>query len=363
MTNRLDKIDIIFNNSDLDLVAIVPGSNFKYLTGVNFHLMERPTLLLLKKNTKPVAILPVLEVDSFKLHNIDADIISWQDKDGYIDAFYKAADILGQVGSIGVEGQRMRYFESLALQKAFPETKIVNSHSLISKVRLLKDSKEIENLKKAISISEKSLTTTIDSIKENKTEIEIKNILIQEIYKNGAEGLSFDPIVLAGSNSALPHGHSSEYEIKKGNAILFDFGAMVDGYNADITRTFFLDFADDYQKDFYDTVLKANLLGIEKSLVGNTLNDVDDSVLNSLEQSRYSEFVVHKTGHGLGLDVHEDPYVMRGNEEKLEEGMVITIEPGLYNPKSLGVRIEDDVHIILGKPEILTSFTKKLTII
>ena len=93
------------------------------------------------------------------------------------------------------------------------------------------------------------------------------------------------------------------------------------------------------------------------------VDSLDDSVLNSLEQSRYSEFVVHKTGHGLGLDVHEDPYVMRGNEEKLEEGMVITIEPGLYNSKSLGVRIEDDVHIILGKPEILTSFTKKLTII
>ena len=108
MINRLNKIDIIFNNSDLDLVAIVPGSNFKYLTGANFHLMERPTLLLLKKNTKPVSILPVLEVDSFKSHNIDADIISWKDKDGYIDAFYKAADILGQVGSIGVEGQRMR---------------------------------------------------------------------------------------------------------------------------------------------------------------------------------------------------------------------------------------------------------------
>ena len=363
MTSRLNKTNIIFNNSDLDLVAIVPGANFRYLTGGNFHLMERPTVLFLKKDSKPVVILPFLEVDVFNKLNIDAEIISWQDKDGYIDAFYKASKILGKIYSIGVEGQRIRFFESSALQEAFPESKILNTHALISKVRLLKDSNEIDALKKAISISEKSLFNTLDFIKEEKTELEIKNFLIQELYKNGSEGLSFDPIVLASKNSALPHGHSTDYKLKKGDAILFDFGGTINGYNADITRTFFLDFADDYHKDFYETVLKANLVGIENSKVGNTLNEVDDSVLTLLEESQYDQYVVHKTGHGLGLDVHEDPYVVRGNQESLEEGMVITIEPGLYNPKSIGVRIEDDVHITSNGPEILTSFTKNLTII
>ena len=144
---------------------------------------------------------------------------------------------------------------------------------------------------------------------------------------------------------------------------MFDFGASINGYNADITRTFFLNSANEYQKDFYNVVLKANLVGNEKSVVNNTLDNIDDSVLKFLEQSQYSEFIVHKTGHGLGLDVHEDPYVMRGNLEKIESGMVITIEPGLYNPNLLGVRIEDDVFITSEGPEILTDFAKELTII
>tara|TARA_B110000091_G_scaffold18685_1_gene17606 strand:+ start:397 stop:1488 length:1092 start_codon:yes stop_codon:yes gene_type:complete len=363
MANRLNKVETIFANCDVDLVAIIPGSNFRYLTGGNFHLMERPTVLLLTKNSKPVVILPILELDVFNKLNIDAEIITWQDKDGYVDAFRKASEIIGKVNSIGVEGQRIRFFESSALQEVFPGAKIINAHSLISKVRLLKDSKEIEALEEAISISEKSLSNTLNFIKENKTELQIKNFLIQELYKNGAEGLSFDPIVLASNNSALPHGHSGNYELKKGDAILFDFGATVDGYNADITRTFFLNSANDYQKDFYNVVLKANLVGIEKSVINNTLDNIDDSVLKLLEQSEYSEFIVHKTGHGLGLDVHEDPYVMRGNLEKIEAGMVITIEPGLYNPNLLGVRIEDDVFITSEGPKILTNFTKKLTII
>ncbi|MDC0226651.1 Xaa-Pro peptidase family protein [Alphaproteobacteria bacterium] len=363
MKNRLDKINIIFDNSNLEMVAIVPGANFRYLTNGNFHLMERPTVLLLKKNTKPIVILPLLEVDVFKNLNFDAEIISWQDKDGYINAFYKASQLLGKLNSIGVEGQRIRFFESSALQEVFPDSKIVNSHALISKIRLNKDSNEIDSLKKAISISEKSLSTTLDFIKENKTELEIKNFLIQELYKNGSEGLSFDPIVLASKNSALPHGHSTNYNLKKGDAILFDFGGTINGYNADITRTFFLDHADDYQIDVYKSVLEANLIGIEKSKVNTTLHEVDNSVLNFLEKSQHSQYIVHKTGHGLGLDVHEDPYVVRGNQEKLEEGMVITIEPGLYNPDALGVRIEDNVHITANGPEILTSFNKKLTIV
>ena len=363
MTNRLNKIESVFNNSKLDLIALVPGSNFRYLTGGNFHLMERPTLILFTKNKKPVAILPVLEVDSFKKLNVDADIVAWQDKDGYINAFRKAAEIIGKINCIGIEGQRIRFFESAALQEAFPNAVIQNSHALISKIRLNKDKNEIESLKKAILISEKSLMNTIDFIKENVTELDIKNYLIQELYKNDSEGLAFDPIVLASGNSALPHGHSGNYKLKKGDAILFDFGATIDGYNADITRTFFLNYADDYQSEFYNTVLQANLIGIEKSIVNNSLNNVDDSVLGYLEHSKFKEFIVHKTGHGLGLDVHEDPYVMRGNQAKLEEGMVITIEPGLYNPSKLGVRIEDDVCIDSEGPEILTSFSKDLTVI
>ena len=363
MTNRLKKLDNLFEKNSIDAFAIVPGSNFRYLTGGNFHLMERPTVLIIKKNHRPVAILPSLEIDSFNALSLDAEIISWHDKDGYIDAFKKASQILGPLKNIGVEGQRIRFFESLALQESFKDCKIVNAHSLISTVRLNKDSDEIKNIEKAISISEIALSNTIKYVSHGKSELEIKNFLIQELYKNGAEGIAFDPIVLGSKNSALPHGHSTDYILEKGDALLFDFGASINGYNADITRTFFIDNASDYQRNYYNTVLKANNAGIDKSRINITLDEVDDTVLKILEESEYKDFVVHKTGHGLGLDVHEDPYVVRGNKNVLTEGMVITIEPGLYNPDSLGVRIEDDVLITETEPKILTKFSKELIII
>ena len=196
------------------------------------------------------------------------------------------------------------------------------------------------------------------------SELQVKQFLMQELYKNGAEGLSFDPIVLTGPNSAIPHGHSSNQNIiKKSDALLFDFGATIKGYKADITRTFFMIEADEYQKKAYETVRKANEIGIQKSKIPNSMHDIDNETTLILENSNFKEYIVHKTGHGLGLDVHEDPYVVRGNDTKLEQGMVITIEPGLYIPQKFGIRIEDDVLITNDEPAVLTSFSKDFRII
>ena len=241
---------------------------------------------------------------------------------------------------------------------------IINAQRIISNIRLHKDNHDVENLQKAINIAETTLANTINYVEIGKSEIEIKNFLLQQLYENGAEGIAFDPIVLAGSNSALPHGHSSnDYFLKDGDCLLFDFGAVVNGYNSDITRTFFVGSASDEQKNFYDAVLKANKLGLSISKPNLTMHNLDDSVLNSLEDSGYKDYIVHKTGHGLGLDVHEDPYIMRKNNELLEEGMVITIEPGLYKQGDLGVRIEDDVLITNDGCKSLTTFSKELRII
>ncbi len=120
---------------------------------------------------------------------------------------------------------------------------------------------------------------------------------------------------------------------------------------------------DEYQRNAYETVRRANEIGIQKSKMPNTVHDVDNETTLILENSDYREFIVHKTGHGLGLDVHEDPYIVRGNKASLEEGMVITVEPGLYIPEKFGIRIEDDVLITNNQPRVLTSFPKELRII
>ena len=361
---KINKLISNLEGQDLDALALVPGSNFKYATGGNFHLMERPTLLIVSKNNKPIVILPVLEVDSFSHLNIDADIFEWQDSDGYQLAFDKAFNKLGSISKIGVEGQRMRVFEMQAIEKSMQNIKIINAQKLISKMRLIKDSLEIKNLKQAIVIAESALSDTIKFVKVDKTEIEIKNFLTQKLYQYGAEAIAFDPIVLAADNSALPHGHSrNDYRIKAGDCLLFDFGATINGYHSDITRTFFVESVSDEFKNIYSAVLTSNEIGRRISKPKLTLHDLDDQVLNSLSDSGYEDLIVHKTGHGLGMDVHEDPYVMRNNQETLESGMVITIEPGLYKQGSLGIRIEDNVLITDIGSESLTSFSRDLTVI
>ncbi|MCB1376452.1 MAG: M24 family metallopeptidase, partial [Rhodobacteraceae bacterium] len=147
------------------------------------------------------------------------------------------------------------------------------------------------------------------------------------------------------------------------DALLIDFAIRCDGYYSDITRTVFLERVEDADRAVYETVLEANRLGREIAAPGMAAGDLDDAVLRVLERSPFARFIMHKTGHGLGLDVHEPPMVMRGNRQELRPGHVLTIEPGLYDPSRLGVRIEDDVLITATGCETLTSFPRELTIV
>ena len=148
----------------------------------------------------------------------------------------------------------------------------------------------------------------LDFVKEGLTEVEIKSFLMQQLLKFGAQGIAFEPLVLAGSNSALCHGHSRhDYKIQNGDCLLFDFGATTNGYHSDITRTFFVNSVSEQERNMYDVVLRANQKGREISKPGMSMHDLDDGVTKVLEDSAYKDFIVHKTGHGLGMDVHEDP--------------------------------------------------------
>ena len=199
---------------------------------------------------------------------------------------------------------------------------------------------------------------------EGETEAEVEAILLRNLFSQGADGLSFAPIVAAGDNAAKPHAHArADYHLKTGDPLLIDFGGTYQGYSADITRTFFVKEVSDYDRAFYETVLAANSKGREISRPGITASAVDDAVLTVLEQSQFAQFSRHKTGHGLGLDVHEAPQIMRGNNQVLEAGMVFTIEPGLYREGEAGVRIEDDVLVTDTGIECLTSFPRDLRLV
>lgn len=352
-------------DAGLDAVALVPGPNFKRLFGRDFHLMERPLIVIVPAEGKPVAIVPNLEMASFDAIGFEGHVYDWRDEDGYDEAFAAAANALpSSVRTIGLEAQRMRVFEQMALSRALTRVTFTDAHGSISSVRLIKTAEEIADLQKAIHISEAALEATLGELSIGQTEKQIEAILMRQLFSHGADGLAFEPIVAAGDNSAQPHASArADYAIKSGDALLFDFGGKWNGMNADITRTFFVGAVSDHDRDFYHTVLAANEVGRAATKAGVTAHDVDDAVQVTLEASPFAEFARHKTGHGLGLDVHEAPQIMRGNHDVLETGMVFTVEPGLYRINECGVRIEDDVVVTEDGADCLTTFPRDLRII
>lgn len=357
----------ILTRTGLDGVALVPGANFRRVFRKDFHQMERPLVVVVPREGEPVAIVPHLELQSFKPIGFPGQVFPWRDEAGYMDAFMAAGAALTGLTSgarIGVEGQRMRVFDLFALQAALPQASFIDIHGEISKVRLHKSADEIALQRKAIEISEAALEATLGEIRVGMSETEIESILLRNLFSHGADGLAFAPIVAAGDNAAKPHAHARpDYRIRPGDALLFDYGGSYQGYSADITRTFFVKEVSEHDRAFYETVLAANAKGREVSRAGVTASDVDDAVQKVLEQSQFASFIRHKTGHGLGLDIHEAPQIMRGNMDVLEPGMVFTIEPGLYRDGECGVRIEDDVVVTEDGIECLTSFSRELRIV
>ena len=183
------------------------------------------------------------------------------------------------------------------------------------------------------------------------------------MLSHGANDLAFAPIVLVGAKTANPHGVSDDTAISPGDPLLIDFGASFGGFNADITRTVFFDHVGDEHAKIYEAVLAANIAGRAAAAPGMSAHELDVTTTAILKSSPFPDLIVHKTGHGLGLDVHEAPYVMIGNHMNLAAGMVITIEPGLYRPDDVGIRIEDDVVITRSGSRSLTQFDRALQII
>jgi Xaa-Pro dipeptidase len=363
----LEPLKQVLARTALDALVVVPGANFRRVFGQDFHQMERPLAVIVPRTGEPVAVVPHLELGSFTPIGFPGKIFAWRDEEGYMGAFTAAGLALPQLRAgtrIGVEGQRMRVFDLFALQKALPGAAFIDAHAEISAIRLHKTSDEIARQRQAIRISEAALEATLAEVAVGMTETEIESILLRNLFSHGADGLSFAPIVAAGDNAAKPHAHARpDYRIKPGDALLVDFGGTFQGYSADITRTFFVKEVSDYDRAFYETVLAANAKGREAARPGLTASDLDDTVLKVLEQSQFAQYARHKTGHGLGLDVHEAPQIMRGNSQILEPGMVLTIEPGLYREGEAGVRIEDDVVITENGIECLTTFPRELRLV
>ena len=363
-SKRLEKLYGIMRGAGLDVIALIPGPNHRYLTGAEHYVLERPIVTFYSLEREPLAVIPELEVPLFEGHPKPAELVSYTDAEGYQGAFKAALSALGSGGKIiGVEGLLMRFFEGEIIRQAAPAATVIDATTPLADLRLHKDAGEIACLRRAIEISETALHKMHAEIRVGMTEIEAAAILEDHMRALGGEGLSFGTILHAGGNSTLPHSGPLAYRIQRGDPLIVDYGATYGGYCADITRTFFVGGVSEEQREFYAIVQAANEAGRRAAVPGASAESVDIAARQVLLDAGYADLIRHRTGHGIGLEAHEAPYIVIGNQRILEPGMTFTIEPGIYRDGEIGVRIEDNVLITEDGSESLTSFPRELLVI
>ncbi len=273
----------------------------------------------------------------------------------------KAARRLG-LRRIGFAGNRLHVtpFDELRRQLSPVGGRLVEVGDPIGTLRTHKDTGEVTAIRRAIRVAEQAFLAVRRTIRIGQTELELAHRLDYEMGRRGAESPAFPTIVAEGPNAALPHAQPGDRPIRRGSAILFDWGASVGGYRSDLTRVLFVDRIPTRFRRVYNVVLEAQQRAIRFAGAGREIRRVDRAARSHIAQCGYGEQFGHSLGHGLGLEVHEIPSLNRRTKGRLEPGMVVTIEPGIYLPELGGVRIEDDVLVTGQGVEVLTSLPRDL---
>jgi Xaa-Pro aminopeptidase len=268
--------------------------------------------------------------------------------------------LLGGLQVVGFETAHIQHRDFQRLVEAGARWQWRPTVDLVETLRERKDDTEIEKITAAADIATTALGRTLPQIRAGMKELQVAGVLEKELRDAGSEGFAFPSIVASGPRAALPHAHSSTRELESGDFLLMDFGAVVDGYCSDLTRTVVVGRASDEHRGVYEIVRIANERASSGVRAGMSGRDADGLARDYIERAGFGPLFGHSLGHGIGLEVHEAPRLARTAEGSLAEGAVVTIEPGIYRPGWGGVRIEDDVVLEAGGPRILTQFAREL---
>ncbi len=325
------------------MAILAPSSSLFYLLGLDLVADERLVAGLFWPDGRVDMVVPALYAEEVasRLPGIEAFV--WNDGEnpyGLVARRLKGMAISEVLVDNGMWAEHL-----IGLQGAVPGVKWGAVTPLLREMRRVKDGAEIDALKKAAGIVDRALAATLPAIRVGMTEKDVAWNLEREIRENGGERLSFPSIVAFGSNGALPHYRAGERVLREGDTIVMDFGCVRDGYCSDITRTVALGTPPPQFTEVYDVVRKAHDEAMKAVRPGRPCQDVDRAARRVISESGYGKYFIHRTGHGIGLDGHEEPYIVEGNAQPLEEGMTFSIEPGIYLPGRFGVRIEDIVVV------------------
>jgi Xaa-Pro aminopeptidase len=339
----------------MDGVVVVPGPNMRYLTDVESFLLERPFMLLVPTGGGAHLVAPELESGPYRRSPLKITVHSWTDAQGPGGAIEAAARGAGFEGTWGVEGKApFGYLEKLTEGR---KTRLRGAEDILQGLREIKDDAEITLVRRSAAILSGSFQEFPDLIRDGMTEIELARAATDAIYEKGATKVD-DMLVQSGWRAADPHSLPSSKKIRKGESIVVDVGTSYHGYYADVTRTFCLGAAKEFEK-VYGVVLEGQREAIRAANAGVEVGVVDGAARRVIDKSGHGREFFHRTGHGLGLEIHEGPYIVTGGREILRNGMYFTVEPGVYLRGKLGVRIEDDVLISSGIGEEVTKGPKE----
>ena len=350
----------------LDALALNAGFSLYYLTGLNFHLSERPVVVFFTPPAPPVIVLPKFEAGKAENPPFPIQAFAYEeDPSTWQDVFSSAARAAALDGKkIGVEPRRMRVLELHLLEAAAPVAQFLSAEEQMATLRMHKDASEIVAMRKAARIAQDAVRATLPLIHPGMTERQLAAELTLQILRHGSDAeMPFSPIVASGPNSANPHAFPSDRQLSEGDLLILDWGANAKGYYSDLTRTFSIGEPDPEYKKIASVVAKANEAARKMARPGVTAAQVDQAAREVIEEAGYGDYFLHRTGHGLGLEGHEEPYIRAGNPMVLKPGMTFTIEPGIYLSGRGGVRIEDDFLITKAGGESLSDYPRDLAII
>jgi Xaa-Pro dipeptidase len=364
--DRLAILRQVMEERSLETLALLPGPSLFYLSGLSFHLLERPIVCFFNIKKDPLIIVPELERSKVEASHLKIDVLDYgEDSASRLKAFDVAGKKLGlEKTRVGIEPLGMRAYELRLLEGAAADVKLGSAEDIVADLRVIKQEGELSQMRQAVKIAENALSETLSHIEIGMSEHEVASELVIQLLRAGCDDeIPFKPIIASGANSAIAHATPTDRQIQWGDLLLIDFGARSHGYISDITRTFAIGEIDSEMKEVYDIVEQANAAGKDAVVAGVSCCEVDRVTRSVIEAAGYGAYFIHRTGHGIGLEGHERPYIAEDNKEILSPGMTFTIEPGIYIPGRGGIRIEDNVVVTAEGGESLTTYTRDLQVI
>ena len=357
----LDKLVNILQKENIDAILIAPSEEMEFIMGHNTHLCERFQALIIKKDGNYFYICNLLTVDEVQsVLGPTVKVYGWFDGDIFTDTVKKAFEEEGLIGKTIAVDSTERAFLILQIMEAV-DVKFVNGKPLLEEMRMIKEDKEIDDLRMAARITDESFEELLNFIKPGITERDIARKM-NEIFKEKGADEGFT-MVCSGPNSSYPHYNDDQRVIQEKDIIVLDWGCKYNNMCSDMSRTVFVGGITEEERKVYEIVRASQEAGEKAAVKGAYIPDVDKAARDIIEKAGYGKYFVTRLGHGIGYSVHEAPDIKASNHRHLEKGMVFSIEPGIYMAGKFGIRIENIVAVTEEGNEVLNKASKEIIII